>query len=185
MGQGSLTAALTFAFACEFWAVLSFSLPWGLGFFALFPRLTFQMLSSPSVLLLGSGIFIAIVIAVIGIHLVWGASLEWGIARTKTKAQFASGLRFGFYACGWDLITSPAGYLLLSLQEGRKAAWDTFRAGARVPRRAMNAYLEKGRQVSAAKQKTAVRTGIWITAVMLLAPIISGFAALLLWMLSY
>ncbi len=178
----TVQVAFNYAFVAEFWAVLSWTVPWALGFSAAFPRLTWHMISSPNVLLLGLVILLVLVLGVVLVHMWWGLAVEWGVSRTGNRASYATGLRFGLYACGWDLLTSPAGLVTHLVRDGWRRGFTIFRAGTQVPRTAVNGYLGEGRRLSEADRRSALWTAIWVTTVGLLL-LAGGFlAAIVLWM---
>lgn len=181
--QRTVATAFNYAFVAEFWAVLSWTVPWALGFSALFPRLTWHMISSPLVLALGFAILLFLVLGVVGIHMWWGLAVEWGVSRAGARASLPTGLRFGLYACGWDLMTSPAGLVTHVAQDGWQRGFSLVRAGAQVPRTAVNAYLVAGRGLSETGRRTALWTAIWITTAGLLLALGALVSAIVLWML--
>jgi hypothetical protein len=128
----------------EICAVGSYCLIWALGMFLAFPRLSAHMLQTRSVLFFSGSILMALIAFVVFVHALSGLVLEWAISRTGEKPDYRLGLRFGLYACGWDLLTSPAGFVLM-LGDGFKPALRAVAQGARVPRRAVRFYLEERR----------------------------------------
>lgn len=160
LGRGSMTRAWGFAFLCEIWAVGSFSVVWGTIFYSVFPLIAARMATSASVLLLATSILFTLVVFVVLVHALWGLWLEWGIARSGRAPDWNLGLRFGLYACGWDFLTSPAGYLSQVNRHGYKRGWAGVRAGARAPRPSLNAYLDGCRNLSPGERRIAVRTAI-------------------------
>ena len=55
-------------------------------------------------------------------------------------------MRFGLYACGWDLVTSPAGIVQGLVARGPKGALVPFGAATRAARRAMQTYMVNNRK---------------------------------------
>lgn len=160
LSAGRISIALSFAVWCEFLAVGSFTIVWGLGFYAMFPFITRQMLSSPAVLILIASILLGLISFVIFIHALWGVGLEWGIARAGGKADMNRGIRFGLYACGWDLLTSPAGVLFEWRRVGFRTTFSHLRAATRSPRASLRAYLDDCRKVTEREKKSAMWTSI-------------------------
>ena len=58
----------------------------------------------------------------VAIHALHGLALDVGAKRQGSRARRARGLRFGLYACGWDLVTLPLGLALVAILEGPRAA---------------------------------------------------------------
>ncbi len=160
--SGSISRALSFAVLCELLAVASFTLIWALCFYAAFPFVAKQMLTSPIVLALVSAILFGLIGFVVGVHALWGVGLEWGIARAGGKADLNRGLRFGLYACGWDLLTSPAGIWLLWRRSGMRAGLGQLRAATKAPRISVRAYLDDCRKVTEGQHRSAIWTSIWL-----------------------
>jgi len=179
---GSSLRALHFALAAETLAITSFALPWALGFCALFPKLALRLAHSPQAVAIVGLILGVLIVGVVMLHMVWGGALEWAIARQGTPAAYALGQRFGFYACGWDLLSSPAGLLLVSVYQGTSAARSALSAGIAVPRHALSAYLEEGRAIAAAQHRSVVRTCFGLTSVVFLAGLLGAPTALWFWL---
>lgn len=178
-----LGPALAYAWNAEFWAVLSWTLPWAFGFYLLFPRLSQHMLTTPLIVGVGFAILLFLVSGVVVIHLWWGLAVEWGVSRTGTAPAWRSGLRFGLYACGWDLLTSPASVLVHLVRLGPEDALASVKAGARVPRIAVQAYLKEGRALPEAARKRALWIAVWVTSIGLLLGAVLLLAGIIIWLL--
>lgn len=178
--DGSLLRAFSFGFWAEIYAVGSFCAVWGLGFYALFPFAARQMLHSWAALVVAQIIFLILVLGVVFIHALWGAALEWGIERTGTPPQYRLGIRFGLYACGWDLLTSPASLLLFVRKGGLKGALGAMKAGARAPRPAVKAYLSGRRRLDEQQEKKALVIAIVLVSVTFLLFVFAGLVGLFL-----
>lgn len=158
--SGSISSALRFAVLCELWAVSSFTIVWGVCFYAAFPFVARQMLSSAAVLALIGFILIGLSAFVVSVHALWGVGLEWGIARAGGQADMNRGLRFGLYACGWDLLTSPAGVWFQWRRAGIRQGLSHLRAATRAPRASLRAYLDGCRKTNEKERKSAMLTSI-------------------------
>lgn len=178
-----LGPALAYAWNAEFWAVLSWTMPWALGFYLLFPRLSRHMLTTPLIVGIGFAILLLLVAGVVLIHLWWGLAVEWGVSRTGKSPAWRSGLRFGLYACGWDLLTSPVSVLAHLVRLGPSGALASVKAGARVPRVAVQAYLSDGRGLPERTRKRALWIAVWITSAGLLLGALALLAGIIVWML--
>lgn len=62
-------------------------------------------------------------------------------ARAVGSRKRGRGLRFGLYACGWDLVTLPLGLLVVATTEGLGAAKRAAALAISIPSRATRAYL--------------------------------------------
>jgi hypothetical protein len=110
----------------------------------------------------------------VGLHAFWGVTLELGARLTGADWRLARGLRFAFYSCGWDLLTSPAGLVLGCVSGGVARAWRETVCAARVPRTAMDAYLTHSRELSPAHVVRTRRLAVWLT----VGPVLIAIAAM-------
>ena len=152
--QASLARAFHFAVVCEALAIGSFAVPWALGFALLFPGLSIELLASYQIITIVFGVFVVLVVGVVLLHLLWGWALEWAIMRRGLMPRYAWGQRFGLYACGWDLLASPAGLALVSTMSGWGAAKRAAKHGISVPKIALYAYLSKTRHIAPALHRS-------------------------------
>ena len=182
---GSVGRAMGFAFLCELLAVASFTLLWGLLFYAAFPFVARQMLGSQAALFMIGAILVSLITFVVGIHAIWGVGLEWGISRAGGKADMNRGIRFGLYACGWDLLTSPAGLWFQWRRAGIRQGLSHVRAGTKAPRASVNAYLDECRHLSETEKKSAIWTAIWLGLAVVFTCGLILFAGLLVAMLPW
>jgi hypothetical protein len=127
--DGGVGPAFTFALACECVAVAVVCLP--LAALASFVawRWTHSLQVVGTILALSARVAVVFVPLMILIHAVHQTVLARAGARhsdPRRAAAKGTALRAGFYACGWDLATGPAGILASlfggSLREARKRA---------------------------------------------------------------
>jgi hypothetical protein len=103
------------------------------------------------------------------LHAAHGAGLELGAARNGRRRRRDRGLRFGFYACGWDLVTLPLGLTILAVTDGVRSALRALPLGVTVPVRAARAYLRRVHQLDeAAARRAATFAGRLAGALLLL-----------------
>jgi len=62
-------------------------------------------------------------------------------ARKVGSRKRGRGLRFGLYACGWDLVTLPFGLLVVAFTEGLATAKRAAGLAVSIPAQATRAYL--------------------------------------------
>jgi hypothetical protein len=62
-------------------------------------------------------------------------------ARKAGSRKRGRGLRFGLYACGWDLVTLPFGLLWVALTDGLASAKRAAGLAVSIPAQATRAYL--------------------------------------------
>jgi hypothetical protein len=73
-------------------------------------------------------------VLLVAAHALHGIMLAPKIARTR-------GLRFGFYACGWDFGSSPAGVVAGTYAEGLRSGFTLLGASVIAPGRSIDAAL--------------------------------------------
>lgn len=62
-------------------------------------------------------------------------------ARLAGSKKRGRGLRFGLYACGWDLVTLPIGLIVVAFTEGLATAKRAAGLAVSIPSQATRAYL--------------------------------------------
>ncbi len=108
-------------------------------------------------------------------HAAHGYALDVGVRRAGGRSQRRRALRFGLYACGWDLMSGPLGALAAAFSEGRKAAGAALSASMRVPARATVALLQG---VYALPPASVIRVRRWATIAAVIVTISSAFVVL-------
>ncbi|MEO6600842.1 MAG: hypothetical protein ABIQ16_13270, partial [Polyangiaceae bacterium] len=101
--------------------------------------------------------------AMVSLHAIHGAALDRA-ARRFGGRNSGRGLRFGLYACGWDLITLPFGLLATALISGLGAARAAAPLGLTAPRQASEAYLCGHHGLSSDSARGAARRAAYLTA---------------------
>jgi hypothetical protein len=169
MPDGDVASALRFAVAAELLAVLGLviaSLPL-LLFFA--PRLLGVIWADPLLHepLLRSLVFgiPGLSLAMVAVHGAHGIGLDLGARRHGSTARRGRGLRFGLYACGWDLVTLPLGLIAVAVTEGLLTALKTLPLSVTVPNRAARAYLRGIHGLADAEAAAAARFGAAVAAI--------------------
>lgn len=94
-------------------------------------------------------------------HAAHGVALDVGARRQGARSQRRRALRFGLYACGWDLMSGPIGAIASAFSEGRKAAGAALSASMHVPGRATTALLQGVYSLSPATALRARKWGTW------------------------
>ncbi|MET0791078.1 MAG: hypothetical protein ABW061_06110 [Polyangiaceae bacterium] len=177
--DGDLSTALSFALVCETLAVSGLALGAGLLALLCLPSLPALLvddanLRSSVVRGAGFGSFL-LMLAMVSLHALHGAALDVAARRFGGRSS-GRGLRFGLYACGWDLITLPFGLLATALISGFGAARRAAPLGLTAPLQAAEAYLIGQHGLSADSARQAARRAAYFTAVPFLGLI--AFAAL-------
>ncbi len=89
------------------------------------------------VLVLGVPAFAALLVLA---HAAHGLSIDVGATRSGARRSRSRALRFGLYACGWDLVLGPLGVIVVGLKEGAGAALGILDL-VNAPARATRAFL--------------------------------------------
>jgi hypothetical protein len=74
-------------------------------------------------------------------HAAHGLSINFGATRNGARSAGSRALRFGLYACGWDLVMGPIGAVVVALKEGFGAALGLGTSLSGLPTRATKAFL--------------------------------------------
>ncbi len=70
-------------------------------------------------------------------HLVHALFIDLGARSNGSRRSRSRALRFGLYACGWDLVMGPFGIVVVALKEGLKAASDALEQAERLFRHSL------------------------------------------------
>ena len=174
--DGRCAPAFAFAIFAEIFAVGSLGVVAALIALLVSPSISYRIVVDSAGNGLIAGFAVGIVLMLVILHVIWGLCLEAGIAAAGGQACWRLGMRFGLYACGWDLLTSPAGALFALATLGPSAAWETVTAAIRVPNRAMTIYLVDRRKVG-----TRARQRAYLFSAVVLGTAMLVFAASLVW----
>jgi hypothetical protein len=153
---GRVAPALGFALLAETLALGSLGLLGALGLWIGVPDLARQLLHHPIAIASCLLLFAASVLLMLVLHVLWGVSLDLGGSFGTGSISVRHGARFGLYACGWDLMTSPIGLLCSLLLRGPIRGFAPVSAAARAARPAQRAYLEECRGYGAEARRRAL-----------------------------
>jgi hypothetical protein len=144
--DGEISAAMRFAVLAELLAVASMvALLLPVAALAL-PTLAVEVAHDPD-LRLAALRWVAIGVPALSLwmvvaHVTHGAALDVGARRQGASPQRRRAVRFGLYACGWDLMTGPLGALVTLFSKGIRATLDLFELAMHAPGRATVALLQ-------------------------------------------
>ena len=147
--DGPLGTAVSYALVAELAAVGSslavcFALGVGLAW-ALFPAWATFLLSAAQTQLALARVFVVMVASftwlLVSVHALHGWLLDRAAGRAGAKRATTRALRFGLYAAGWDVVTSPLGALVTLVTAGPRAALGLREHAFRTPGRATSAML--------------------------------------------
>jgi hypothetical protein len=166
--DGDISTALAFALISESIAVSGLALGVALLALLVLPSLPGLLLADPALrqtVFRGSaaGVFL-LVLTMVGLHALHGLALD-AAARRVGGRRFGRGLRFGLYACGWDLITLPLGLLVTAFSSGFAAARRAAPLGLTAPAQASEAFLVGMHGLSPEMARLAARRAAYFTIV--------------------
>ncbi len=175
--DGDVSPALAFALVCEAIAVSGLGLGTGLLALLFLPALPRLMLEDPTLrhtVVRGvlSGVFV-LMFTMVSVHAAHGIALDVAARRLGGRSS-GRGLRFGLYACGWDLVTLPFGLLTTAFVDGIGAARRAAPLGLTAPLQAAEAYLIGLHGLTPDTARLAARRAAYFTAVPLLAVLLAG-----------
>jgi hypothetical protein len=160
--DGPVMPALRFAALSELFAVSSF-------FVLLVPIaavvapewLTHIVMDAPArslalrLIVLGLPAFAGLLVVA---HAAHGLSIDHGATKQGAQSRKTRALRFGLYACGWDLVIGPLGAVMLAVKEGARATLEILNLGSGLPTRATKAFLRGCYRLEGERAKSALGT---------------------------
>lgn len=109
-------------------------------------------------------------------HVTHGAALDAGARRQGAAPQRRRAVRFGLYACGWDLMAGPLGALVMLVSKGLGSMKDVLDAAVHAPGKSSIALLQGVYRLAPEAVSRARRVG---TIAAVIIAIASGFGVLL------
>jgi hypothetical protein len=180
---GGVLSPLLFACLAETLAAVGLCGTLGALGFALLPAFGREVLGSPwlggAVLNGVAWVVPGLVLAMVLLHIAHGVTLDF-VARRAGSGQLGRGLRFGFYACGWDLVTLPLGLLLLTFTDGPLTALRHSARGLTAPNNAATAYLAHVHRFERDAAQRLARRAVALIFFPTVAFVAAGFVAALL-----
>jgi len=114
-------------------------------------------------------------------HVVYGLALDVGVQRVGGRSHRSQALRYGLYTTGWDILTSPLGFVVSLFADGPKAALALIPLSVEVPGRAATAFLRGIYRLEEPRLGRARRHG---TMVAVAVSVAAAFVVLALLMVS-
>jgi hypothetical protein len=111
------------------------------------------------------GLLALSVLVMLTLHVLWGVSLDVGGKLGRPPMDVRQGARFGLYACGWDLVTSPIGVFCSLIVAGPLRGLSIVVAAARAAGPAQRAYLESGQRLGPPARRRARRFALLVVGV--------------------
>jgi len=161
--DGEIPPAMRFAVLAELLAVLSIAMVLVPLTALVLPNVALEVLQSPALRVsamrwLGLGIP-GLALWMVFAHVTHGAALDAGARRQGARPARRRAVRFGLYACGWDLMSGPLGALVVLVTRGARDAASLVELAVRVPGRASTALLSGVYQLTPDRATRARRAG--------------------------
>lgn len=180
--DGPLMPAFRFAALCEMLAataMLLVAIPFAI---AVAPGWMKHVVLDPAarslaarVLVFGLPAFAALLVLA---HAAHGLSIDLGARKQGGRRMTTRALRFGFYACGWDLVIGPLGAVVVAFTEGASALLSLASLGSGLPTRATTAFLRGCYRLQGEEAKRALGTSYVGAAVATVAGALAVLAAI-------
>lgn len=121
----------------------------------------------------------AFAFVLVAAHAAHGLAIDRGATKTGARAARTRALRFGLYACGWDLVIGPLGAIVVAVKEGAGAMFALASLAADVPSTATKAFLRGCYRVEGDRAKAAHATAFTWTVLLTIACVILAGVALI------
>lgn len=171
--DGPVPAALSFAILAEVLAVTSVVAVTAILALAAVPGLPAMLVADPALLhwaLSGvAWIIPGLSGAMVGLHALHGLCLDSAARRLGSTRKKSRGLRFGLYACAWDFVTLPMGWMALLFGSGLSVAARAIPLALNVPGRAARAYLRGFHRLDENTARRASRQAVAVSGAVALA----------------
>lgn len=182
--RGAVEPALTFALLAEGIAISSLVLVATAVLFAIFPDLMMQVLLDNE-LAADAGRWVAIGIPavtvwMVAVHAIHGFAVDHAARRFGTAQLRKRALRFGLYACGWDLMTSPLGIVYTLVTRGVGAAAELFGLALTVPAKATTALARGAYRLDDERARRVHRRAVAVAMVVTVVSVVGVLFALAL-----
>ncbi len=185
--DGPLMPALRFAALCELLASTAAFLSFLAVAAVIAPEWLRQLAVDPStrsvalrVIVLGLPAFAGMLVVA---HAAHGLSIDLGARRMGARGARTRALRFGLYACGWDLVMGPLGAIVVAVKEGARASSTLAGALSGLPTRATQAFLRGCYRLDGERARSALGTsyvGATVATLVFAAVVLVALTALVL-----
>lgn len=177
---GGVAAPLVFGVLAEALAALGLCATFGAAALVVLPSIASELIANPALRSLLLHVFgwgvPGLTLAMVLLHAAHGVALD-SAAHREGSAHSGRGLRFGFYACGWDLVTLPLGLLVLMLTDGPLSALRHSARGLTAPNSAAIAYVQHVHRFERDVAVRASRRAVTLVFVPVVLLVFVGFVA--------
>jgi hypothetical protein len=161
--DGEISPAMRFAVLAELLAVLSMATLFVVLVVLVRPSLIIDIVQDPSQRGTALRWFLfgipGLTLWMVAAHVTHGAALDAGARRMGARPARRRAVRFGLYACGWDLMSGPLGAVMMLATRGLHDALALAELAMRVPGRASQAMLAGVYQLPPDRVARARRAG--------------------------
>lgn len=158
--DGPVLPALRFAAACELLASSAFFAGFVLLAAVVAPEWLKHTALDPEARLTALRIVIAglpaFAMLTVLAHAIHGLAIDVGAGRNGARHARSRALRFGLYACGWDLLLGPIGAVVVAAKEGVRASLALTGKHAGLPSRATLAFLRGTYRLEGERARSAL-----------------------------
>jgi hypothetical protein len=169
MPDGPILPALRFAALCELLASSAFGLIFLSIAMLVAPEWVKHLAFDPAARIVALRLLFIGVPAFAGLlvvaHAAHGLSIDIGAKKNGARGARSRALRFGLYACGWDLVTSPLGAIVVAIKEGMRAAFALTSLLSGLPTRSTKAFLRGCYRLDGEKARRALGTSYFGAAI--------------------
>jgi len=180
--DGEIPPAMRFAVIAELLAVISLAavlIP--LAAFAA-PDIALALLHNPAARATALRVILlsvpALALWMVAAHVTHGAALDVGARKQGVPPQRRRAVRFGLYACGWDLMAGPLGALVILFSHGIRSIGTLVDATMRAPGKSSVAFLEGVHRLTPDKLARARRYGTFAAVMLAIVSALVFLAAL-------
>ncbi len=91
-------------------------------------------------------------------HAAHGLAIDHGARKNGARGARSRALRFGLYACGWDLVMGPIGAVVVAAKEGVRASLELATTLSGLPARATRSFLRGCYRLDGDRARQALAT---------------------------
>jgi hypothetical protein len=185
--DGPVLPALRFAAICELLASSAMLLFFAVIAAVAAPEWVRHLLLDPRARAIAARVLVVGVPAFAGLlvlaHVAHGLSIDLGARKHGGREALTRALRFGLYACGWDLVIGPIGAVVLAAKEGLSASLGVLTLASGLPTASTRAFLRGCYRLEGDRAREALGTsyvGAAVATIMGALVVLAGIVVLAL-----